>query len=71
MQKLYLPGTPQEISTSGQVLQRMQRSSQGWQLADLLLQSVDNKVRFFGALTFTIKIKLDWWVKTFREKKAG
>lgn len=40
----------------------MQRSPQGWQLAEALLQSGDSQVRFFGALTFMIKIKLDWQV---------
>lgn len=38
----------------------MQRSQQGWQVADALLQSEDTNVRFFGALTFTIKINQDW-----------
>ena len=62
VQELYLPGSPQKISRIESALQKVQRSPQGWQLADLLLQSQDSKVRFFGALTFTIKIKLDWQV---------
>ena len=31
-----------------------------WQFADQLLQSQQAQVRFFGALTFTIKINTDW-----------
>lgn len=41
-------------------MQSLQRSQQGWQFADALLQSQDANVRFFGALTFTIKINQDW-----------
>ncbi|KAF6223554.1 hypothetical protein HO133_000397 [Letharia lupina] len=60
VQKLYQPGSPQEISRIQNALQKLQRSQQGWQFADALLQSQDEKVRFFGALTFTIKINQDW-----------
>lgn len=62
VQQLYLPGSPQNVSSLENVLQRMQRSPQGWRLAEALLQSGDSQVRFFGALTFMIKIKLDWQV---------
>lgn len=62
VQQLYLPGSPQNVSGLENVLQRMQRSPQGWRLAEALLQSGDSQVRFFGALTFMIKIKLDWQV---------
>jgi hypothetical protein len=37
----------------------IQRSSQGWQVADGLLGAEDADMRFFGALTFTVKINLD------------
>jgi len=60
IQKLYLPGSPREISNIQNILQKLQRSQEGWQFADALLQSLDDKVRFFGALTFTIKINHDW-----------
>ncbi|KAL8946115.1 MAG: hypothetical protein Q9222_007443, partial [Ikaeria aurantiellina] len=59
VQELYLPGSPQAISEIQSSLQRLQRSQNGWQLADSLLQSHDEKVRFFGVLTFTIKINSD------------
>lgn len=54
---LYLPGA--DVSQIQAILQRYQRSPQGWQLADRLLHSQDPHVRFFGALTFTIKINHD------------
>ena len=60
VQKLYQPGTPQDVARIQDALQKLQRSQQGWQFADALLQSRDDKVRFFGALTFTIKINQDW-----------
>lgn len=60
VQNLYLPSSPQEIVRIQDALQKLQRSQQGWQFADALLQSQDEKVRFFGALTFTIKINQDW-----------
>lgn len=61
VQRLYQPGMPQEITRIQQTLQNIQRSREGWALADALLQSHDDKVRFFGALTFTIKINIDWY----------
>ncbi|KAL8828270.1 MAG: hypothetical protein Q9191_002691, partial [Dirinaria sp. TL-2023a] len=42
------------------VLQRYQRSPRGWAFADELLQSQDSQVRYFGALTFIVKINNDW-----------
>ena len=58
VQSLYRPGT--DVYYIQSVLQGYQRSTEGWQLADALLQSQDPNVRFFGALTFTIKINNDW-----------
>ncbi|KAI4213711.1 MAG: hypothetical protein LQ351_003677 [Letrouitia transgressa] len=60
VQNLYRPGSPQDVAETQDRLQQLQRSPQGWQLADSLLQSQDDQVRFFGALTFTIKINIDW-----------
>lgn len=59
VQQLYLPGS-QRISEIQDSLQRLQRTDKGWYLADALLQSQDQNVRFFGALTFTVKINSDW-----------
>ncbi|KAL9047766.1 MAG: hypothetical protein Q9206_006483 [Seirophora lacunosa] len=47
-QQLYQPGSPHQISEIQEDLQQLQRSSLGWQLADRLLKSEDEKVRFFG-----------------------
>ncbi len=60
VQKFYQPGSPQEVARIQDILQKLQRSQQGWQFADALLRSQDEKLRFFGALTFTIKINQDW-----------
>ena len=59
VQQFYRPGQPQEIKKIEDHLQTLQFSEVGWQLADALLQSEDRNVRFFGALTFTVKIKRD------------
>ncbi|MCJ1434843.1 hypothetical protein MMC27_004213 [Xylographa pallens] len=59
VQRLYLPGSPRQIAQIQQALQNLQKSTEGWALADALLQSNDANVRFFGALTFTIKINTD------------
>jgi len=60
VKSLYQPGSPQQIAQIEKALQGLQRSQQGWHFADALLQSQDANVRFFGALTFTIKINQDW-----------
>ncbi|KAI9805107.1 MAG: hypothetical protein M1825_000941 [Sarcosagium campestre] len=57
--QLYSPGPPRQIVAIQDALQKVQRSQDGWDLADILLQSIDNKVRFFGALTFIVKLNLD------------
>jgi len=57
---LYVPGSPKKIGKIQETLQRLQRSPEGWQMADALLSCDDDKVRFFGALTFTVKINQDW-----------
>ncbi|KAL6712789.1 member of the karyopherin-beta [Lecanora helva] len=57
---LYHPGLPEVITDTEKNLRGLQRSPNGWQIADALLQSEDANVRFFGALTFTIKANQDW-----------
>lgn len=57
--ELYSPGSPQRISRVQHKLQEIQRSQKGWHLASGLLGSADEKVRFFGALTFTVKLNQD------------
>ncbi|EME81868.1 uncharacterized protein MYCFIDRAFT_138085 [Pseudocercospora fijiensis CIRAD86] len=59
VQRLYLPGTPTVITAIDDQLKLLQHSPQGWQLADALLASPDQNVRFFAALTFQIKLNND------------
>jgi hypothetical protein len=59
IQELYRPGPPSKIAKIQETLQRLQRSPEGWQLANSLLSSNDEKVKFFGALTFTVKLNSD------------
>lgn len=53
------PGNAKTISQNEATLRVLQRSSQGWEIADALLKSDDEQVRFFGALTLTIKLNAD------------
>ena len=62
IKSLYGPSSPNAISAIEVKLQSLQKSPDGWQLAEALLTSNDEKVRFFGALTFTVKLNLDWSV---------
>jgi hypothetical protein len=57
--RLYRPGSPEELARIQDALQKVQRSSDGWQVADSLLESPEQHVRFFGALTFTVKLNSD------------
>ena len=59
---LYIPSNQELVPNIQSKLQLLQKSSDGWQLADALLNSDDDKVRFFGALTFTVKLNSDWSV---------
>lgn len=56
VKRLYRPGSPQVIEQISNHLQQLQLSQDGWKLADELLASEDANVRFFAALTFTIKL---------------
>lgn len=64
MTKLYNPRdyTPEEIKYVQALLQAVQRRPEGWQVADGLLEAGDTNHRFFGALTFTVKINQSWYV---------
>jgi len=59
VKRLYQPGNATIITQIQDQLQTLQRSSDGWQLADALLDQDDVNVRFFGALTFTVKLNND------------
>lgn len=59
VQRLYTPGNPRTIAQVDDQLKLLQHSPEGWQLADALLGSDDANVRFFGALTFQVKLNND------------
>jgi hypothetical protein len=59
VRSLYQPGQGKKIAETEATLRVLQRSPQGWDLADALLGSKDEQVRFFGALTFTVKLNAD------------
>jgi hypothetical protein len=56
---LYEPNTSEAISQIQEVLQRLQRSPGGWQIAEGLLARPGDNVRFFGALTFIVKLNTE------------
>lgn len=41
------------------MLTRVQLSPEGWQVANSLLENPSEKIKFFGALTFTVKLNTD------------
>jgi len=59
VKSLYDPGNAKKISQNEATLRVLQRSPQGWEIADALLKSNDEHVRFFGALTLTVKLNAD------------
>lgn len=56
---MYEPAPPEAISKIQDVLHRLQKSSEGWQLARSLLDNGDDKVKFFGALTLIVKLNTE------------
>ncbi|CAK1366342.1 unnamed protein product [Cercospora beticola] len=59
VKRFYQPGTPKLIAQIDDQLKLLQHSNEGWQLADALLASQDQNVRFFAALTFQVKLNND------------
>jgi hypothetical protein len=57
--QLYQPGAPETIAKTQETLQKLQRSPQGWQLANSLASHENEQVRFFAALTFIVKLNTD------------
>ena len=57
--QMYQPGGGSKVSRIQETLQKLQRSPEGWQLAQSLLGSKEETVRFFGALTFIVKLNTD------------
>lgn len=61
--QLYDPanaGNPTKINFIQEHLQALQKGPHAWLIANDLLGSDDAGLRFFGALTFTVKINHDW-----------
>lgn len=53
-------GSPAQIHEIQRQLQALQRETSAWQTSLELLQNNDAIIRFYGALTLTIKINADW-----------
>lgn len=51
---------PERINEIQRQIQRLQREKTAWQLGLDLLQNEEANLRFYGALTLTIKINADW-----------
>ncbi|AEO69005.1 uncharacterized protein THITE_2054084 [Thermothielavioides terrestris NRRL 8126] len=56
---LYQPNPPETISKIQEVLHRLQRSPEGWQLAQSLITHREDNIRFYAALTLIIKLNRD------------
>ena len=50
------PHNTEQIHGVSEELQQIQSSSEGWRVAETLLNDGDASVRFYGALTFQIKL---------------
>ena len=59
VKRMYKPGPPHLITQINDQLLRLQLSQDGWKIADELMASEDANVRFFAALTFTVKLNND------------
>ncbi|CAJ2505947.1 Uu.00g000770.m01.CDS01 [Anthostomella pinea] len=57
--ELYKPNPADRITHIQDVLQRLQRSPQGWQLAQGLLARPGDNIKFFGALTIIVKLNTE------------
>ena len=62
--QLYQPGAAERVAKTQETLQKLQRSPEGWQLANSLLENKAESVRFFGALTYIVKLNTDVYVHT-------
>ncbi|KAI0022088.1 armadillo-type protein [Xylariomycetidae sp. FL0641] len=57
--ELYKPNPPETISQIQEVIQRLQKSPQGWQLSQGLLARPGDNVKFIGALTIIVKLNTE------------
>ncbi|KAF2868410.1 armadillo-type protein [Massariosphaeria phaeospora] len=68
VRSLYDPGQAKKMAETEATLRILQRSPQGWEIGDALLNSTDENTRFFGALTLTIKLNAD--ASTLNEQES-
>ncbi|KAI2630597.1 ARM repeat-containing protein [Hypoxylon sp. NC1633] len=57
--ELYRPNRPETISRIQDILQGVQKSPEGWQIAQGLSARPGDNVKFFAALTYTIKLNTE------------
>ncbi|KAI0127513.1 armadillo-type protein [Xylariales sp. AK1849] len=57
--RLYEPNSSSAISQIQEVLLGLQKSPEGWQIAEGLLARSGDNVKFFGALTFIVKLNTE------------
>lgn len=57
---------PEVIDLIQKRIQRLQREPPAWQMGIDLLSHDEAVMRFYGALTLTIKINADWYVSIHR-----
>ncbi|KAH8653657.1 armadillo-type protein [Xylariales sp. PMI_506] len=57
--RLYEPSAAPLVPQIQEVLQKLQKSPDGWQMAEGLLARPADNVKFFGALTFIVKLNTD------------
>lgn len=60
IQRFYGLNTPQQYTQIDTCLKAIQKTHGSFVLADQLMNSADANVRFFGALTFAVKVNRDW-----------
>ncbi|KAI9874089.1 MAG: hypothetical protein M1823_007766, partial [Watsoniomyces obsoletus] len=53
-------GAPERINEIQKQIQQLQRDKSAWQLGLDFLQHDESIIRFYGALTLTVKINADW-----------
>jgi imidazoleglycerol phosphate dehydratase HisB len=55
-------GSPDQIHSISKQLQILQRQKSSWQRGLDFLQHQNPTIRFYGALTLTVKINADWYL---------
>ena len=69
IQRFYRFNEPHQYTQIDTCLKSVQRAHGSFVLADQLMTSADANVRFFAALTFTVKINRDWSSLTSSESR--